>query len=294
MKSISTRIATQIKFCTNKVEWSIFNPEINENYYRSYKSMPVSIGKKKGKITVPVSVSNISSEDNQLNYFDRVVHSAIVSLILAGNKCISPSMIFSVLCGNKKSSKDNKKVRVSYKNYNYIVESINKMCNTKIDIGTSEMSKDFSYSGILLPCKTVSAVLNGHQSNNCIDFDECGLPPLFKYAETLNQIETLDVDILNVDDIINNYENITLKFYLLRRILMCKRSTKMKRNIKLEVVYKLLNIDNNFSGTNLNHKRSRIINTVIKCMEFWTSKNIITSYGIKRDSNQFTNIVFSL
>lgn len=275
MNNVKTQKVKQIKLCNTKVEWHIFG-KCNKDFYESIVDVEVGRNNK-----ISVSLNYIGYQDEyMLNNFDREVYSSIVSLYLTGNKYITYSMIFNVLSGN-----DNK-LKISNNNLELIRRSVNKMNETIITIEKSKLSKGFEYNEKLLPIELVDDIkLNGHEVEECFYIKEKEALPLFTLADNMSQVSTIEANLLNMRDkdgkikLEINYENVILKYFLLRRILSSKnKKSKMKSICIFESLYEYINLEK-YSGDNLRHKKKRILGNLQKCFECWKDMKLINNFN---------------
>lgn len=287
--NIKTQKVKQIKLCNTKVEWCMFGKN-NKDFYKCI--VDVEVGNNK----IPVSLNYTGSQNEyMLNNFDREVYSSIVSLYLTGNKYITYSMIFNVLSGN------DSKLKISNNNLKLISRSVNKMYETEIIIEKSERTKNFEYNGKLLQIEFQQDYieLNGHEVEECFYIKEKEALPLLTLADNMNQISTVMINLLNMRDksgkikLEINYENVILKYFLLRRILNSNnKKSKMKKVILFDSLYEHINLEK-YSGDQLRHKRKRILDNLQKCFECWEDMKLITGFEIDKEARKinWTNLL---
>ncbi|HWO77755.1 MAG TPA: hypothetical protein VNM69_17955 [Bacillus sp. (in: firmicutes)] len=221
-----------------------------------------------------------------LTAYDREVHDAIVSLYVDGeNEYITPLMIYRTMTGNPRVD-----LKANSKQYQAIIESIEKCSDTKIKIDAQNEAKAFNldkliYEGRLINSEKITGIHKG-KVNEWIHI--LRKPVLYDYADGKGQIDRPDISLLNTP-VNKNEETIILQGYLLRRIRTMKHS-KMSRNILYETIYKQLNVQA-ASASALRKKQTKIRNTVKEILDYWIKEKEIKGYKENKGKN---NAIVSL
>lgn len=258
---------------TAKVNNLLFNGKLSKELQSIFTE---SRGRK--ELTVKASIDfeelkGIKLSDENITQYDKEVHDSIVSLVVDGeNKYITPLMVYRTMTGNPKA-------KLSKKNFNDIVNSIEKLSKIRVYIDATGEIKGRGYNleqpifkENLIYTRGVSGIYNGKVSE-WIEILE--IPVLYRYANSKNQVARMDIFLLNTP-INKNEENIRLQGYIRDRIQAMKGS-KLSKNIVYETVYKQLNI-NNKTYKRLRDKQSKIRNTIKEILDYWVEKDFIKGY----------------
>ena len=298
--NIITHRAKEAVFGVTKVEGTAFDTEKNNYVYNDLLPVKINVGaSKKRTINTMVSIDfsrmkqlgvTIGSE-RRLTPYDREVHNAVSTLCVAGNKYITPQMIYQVLSGNKKDAKMTPKARAE------ILDSIDKMRFTEILIDSSQeaiagLVKEAFYKGALIPSESVKIVtLNGQEVKECIHLFRT--PPLYDYANDKNQIDRVKIEMLNVP-VSNTPENIELKGYLLRRITSAKNEkSKIKPIIRYDTLYKYLGIEGS-NGNVLRNKKKDIRDRTKDILQFWVQEGFIKNFEEEKEGKTIAKVRIDL
>ena len=298
--NIITRRAKEVIFGVTKVEGTAFDTEKNDFLYNNLFPVTIDVGAlKKRVISTMVSIDfnkmrqlgvTVKSEQ-RLTPYDREVHNAVSTLCVAGNKYITPQMIYQVLSGNKKDVKMTAKAREE------ILGSIDKMRFTEILIDSSQEAragwvKEATYKGALIPSESVRIVtLNGQEVKECIHLFRT--PPLYDYANDKNQIDRINIKMLNVP-VSNTPENIELKGYLLRRIISAKNEkSHIKPIIRYDTLYKYLGLEGSNENV-LRNKKKDIRDRTKEILKFWVAEGFIQGYEEEKEGKAIMKVRINL
>ena len=293
--------ADHYRINTSKLDNIAFDPSKNEAVYKAsdINEIRVNVSRSSKKridtlfyIDFNDAKSNgldISHED-RLTAYDSEIHNAVATLAAAGNKCISPNMIFQLLSGN---TSEKHKSGMSPETREKIVKSLNKMRMTNVKINaSSEVKAGMILGGIienyLIPAKRAEMTLNGQIIKDCIYlYDQL---PLFLYASKKNQIASVDIKMLDTP-LLNSAENIALKCYLIKRILsLSNEKNNMSGVIRYDTLYQYLNIQAS-NQDRLNHKHKQIREKVKTLLNFWKEKKFIKDYKEEKEGRLFTKVI---
>ena len=253
--SVKTSSIDRMLLDINKVSQKAFDSEAN---IALYQDTPVKIAmERKGsnkEINTLVTMNfdlpgmlegGLSIKGTEkLNQFDRIVLDAVNSLFIEGhNEYITTAMIFHVMTGD-----ENRRITQNYAEE--IKNSLKKLLFTHIVIKADEEAvmypelKKFEYHDTIVPGAMVTAKLNGTEVT-CVKVRDT--PPLYLYASKKKQISNIDIQLLKLPfakDKKESKENMTLLYYLLRRILALK---SISEHIKYETIYKDFGYDETVS-----------------------------------------------
>lgn len=270
---------------------------------------------------------NISYKvDQRLDYLDMVIADAVYSLWLMG-KPIYIKSIFSILSGGREPSiksikrdeienrldrlMNTKIVIISNRKESYGIEldDESKKCLEERGIAGIDENGHKEYSGIFLPMKMKVFSNKRHLTEYQMDH----IPPLYYYAEVLNQFYIFSGELRLEDDKSTfpmSMENIVIKHYLLTRIANLPMvHNKMWMSNKI-CFYDKKYGDNEFLGARLgicskrsdnkddrhyafevDRKQKTIIEKILKMLNIYMNKGMIYKYykiydnGMKSDSN---------
>ena len=180
--------------------------------------------KKHGTIRTPYTLSNSDGFVNKipLNEFDRAVLSVCISEWLAGNPYTTPAIILRALIGKV----GDQNVRPMKNQLNAILASIDKLMFTNFNPDIKDSFKKLHYSdgndsikikkSPVLPACIVDAKINGQLIDNAVFFTLES--PLLIISDIKSQILRYDSSLLNVPNQNNTPLVISLKNYVMRRI----------------------------------------------------------------------------
>ncbi len=232
------------------------------------------------------------SNEERITPYDREIHNAVASLAAEGNEYISTSMIFQLLSGNTSDERN----KMSEKTREKILDSVRKMSFTRVLINSSAemkagMTTEARFERYLIPAEKAEIILNGQRVKDCIRL--LNSLPLFDYASKKKQVVSIDIKMLDTP-IQNSSENITLKGYLLRRIMAISNSKYKKNNmnnvIRYDTIYQYLKVQASTKDL-LNHKRKQIRDKVKKLLDFWKKEKLIKNYKEEKEGRVIAKII---
>ena len=283
---------------TARVEKEIFNQYSNSIFYENSLVGVRTGGNRNNPVEIFINVDfqqikqqgSSISQSHRLNFYDREIHDAVVTLYEASNTFISVRMILNALAGGNIN-------RITEITGKHILGSVEKMRDTQIDIDCSDeanafKSEDFQYSGMLLPCRFVGKVpLNNNIARQCIEI--LAPPPLLGYAKLRRQFSSINSELLNVLTV--RREHLMLKLYLLRELVWMKNPhSKRNNSISLETIYKYLDLKITANKDDERHQRKTIRDNIKKCLEFWIAKKFIKGYDSEKNERQFSKVVIEV
>ena len=190
-------------------------------------------GKTKHQNKDVVTVVDITSiEDNvrfskQIEPFDMVIDSSVISLYEAGNTIITPQMIHRHITGGTKQSTRSKQ------RLEEIETSLDRQMNTNISIDCTDELKLYHkevqtgrISGRMLPAMKMSVLIGGQW---VIGYKIQDMPFLYTYANYFNQVARYPTKLLGLlsDRYSDNIARISIKFYVLNRISSIQHGNKI-------------------------------------------------------------------
>lgn len=256
--------------------------------------------KKHGDIVSTYQISNADGYDGSdpLTFFDYSVLSVIDSAQLEGNSCITFAMILRALTGKTRKNADGVSVNNGELNPNQrdaIFASVLKLMQTTIKIDTSDANKNLGYEGKKIIHRQILAAhiettkINGQIIEDVVSFhkDENGeiiKSPFFEVADQRNQIIRYDTELLDVPNQNNTPLVITLKNYVMLRVMEIQKH-KMTPTITLADVFKKARIENK---PNVIKLRARdYIDDFLKHLQ---CKGVIKSYEWTKKGNKFYGV----
>lgn len=247
--------------------------------------------KKHGKIksTFHIQNENGYTQIIELNEFDRAVFGVCISEFLADNKYTTPAIILRGLTGKVgKSDAETFKDQRSA-----ILQSIDKLAFTAFDPNVIDAFEKLNYDdgsgekilkAPVLPCKRIQKTVNGQRADVIYFTDES---PLLKIAQIKNQILRYDTALLNVPNKQNTPLIISLKNYVIRRVIETQKH-KMTSTITLADIFKKARIE---SKPNVIKLRAReYIDDFLKHLQ---EKAVIKSFQWTKKGNKFYSVKFT-
>ena len=230
----------------------------------------------------------IISNEERITAYDREIHNAVATLAAEGNEYISPSMIFQLLSGNvsddrnKMSDETREKITNSLRKLRYTNVTINATAEVK-----AGMIAEAHFERYLIPADRAEIILNGQRVNDAIRL--LATLPLFDYASKKNQVVSVDIKMLNTP-LQNSPENITLKGYLLKRIMaMSNEKNNMNNVIRYDSIYQYLRVQAP-NKNQLNKKHKKIRDKVKKLLDFWKKEKLIKDYKEEKEGRFFAKV----
>ena len=235
--------------------------------------------KKHGRVATTYKINNADGYDGDspLTEFDAAVLSACLSEQKIGNDHSTSAIILRALTGK---IADGTTTRVFKNQRAEILHSLTKLMQTIIDVDLSETNKALGYNdgkkqrlrAPILPCKFVTTTINGQLVDDVVHFlDES---PIMIIAEQRNQILRYDTELLDVLGQNNTPRVITLKNYIMRRIMEIKHH-KMTPTRTFADIFKRARISDTAREAKVDAR-----NTVKSFLEHLQAKGVIKSFEI--------------
>jgi hypothetical protein len=221
----------------------------------------------------------------KLNWHDRIVHNAIVSLYVDGkNEYITPLMIHRVMVGDSRA-------RMTSNQKESIENSIEILSSARIRIDATAEMKAYDgldkaiYHGNLIYTKRMDVLHKGEKKEMIYVMEQ---PILYHYAHNKKQIVNTLIQTLKVP-INRTSDNRVLQEYLLYRI----KAKGMSNIIRYETIYEKLGVRKG-SESSLRKKRNNIRKAAKTILDDLISKKIIKGYKENTGShNEKVSIQFS-
>lgn len=292
-KSIPAKINIQTK---DKVSFTLVNKDIvNQgeqllSMERKGSNIPITT-----KMNVSLDIDSLIEDDPsvsivrgyEFDYFDKAVFDAFCSLLYAGNKYITYSMIARCMSGKDSS------YHPSATTINYIQKSITKMTRTEISIDYSEEFNSFQnvrernpkehdsliIEDRLLNIRMVTARINGVKIKA---LQPVTIPSLLQYATIRRQINSFDSNIL-ATPMNRNRVSTLCQYFLIQRICAMKSSDKISRIIPFEKIYSVCPDFEEKKKIESTYRKfiRRIHTSVCDSLKYWKEIGFIKDYKIE-------------
>ncbi|MFT8322686.1 MAG: hypothetical protein ABF649_17585 [Bacillus sp. (in: firmicutes)] len=202
-----------------------------------------------------------------LSWDDRIVHNAVVSLYVDGNKYITPLMIHRVMVGDSRAS-------MTEKQKDSIEKSIEILSSARIRIDATAEMKAYGldkaiYHGNLIYTKRMDVLHKGEKKEMIYVMEQ---PVLYDYAHNKKQIANLLIKELKVP-INRTKETRALQEYLLYRI----KAKGMSNIIRYDTIYEKLGIKEG-TESSLRKKRNTIRKAAKRILDDFVEKKMIKGY----------------
>lgn len=225
--------------------------------------------------------ADISLEGGKLTEYDRCIADSVTSLHIAGNKYITPFMVYKALTGNAETH------TISEAITNKISASLEKMrridvvidCTDEVKISRRKGSARLK--GYLLPLSQAEVMIQGERRTV---FEIIDTPILYKHAAQRKQVISVPTKLLQIDEASTTESRTVIVNYLLRRIAEM-RGNKMKSNkILFSTVFEVLSVTDRA-------EKKRIRDYITQVLESWKKADFISEFSYEKDSrNSFRAI----
>ena len=248
---------------------------------------------KLGEIITPYWLELIDeyTDKTPLNMFDKAILTVCSSELLSGNKFSTPNIIYRHITGKD----DGENFEPPPLIIEAILFSIRKMMCTRITVDMSDACKHLHYNdgqplkivAPILPCQyTTGVFINGQKVGTVIEFYKES--PLLTVARAKNhQLLTLEPKLLKVPHQNNSGNNISIRHYVIQRVLEIKQHNLLPR-ITFEDVFQKCNLSN---ATKKQKFLAR--SSIIDIFHFLKNGNDISSFTIQKLGNKFHAIDFT-
>ena len=226
-----------------------------------------------------VKLTDLNKTNITFSEFDQQIQEAVVSLMVAGNECISDHMIYKTLTqsgGHTTPPRWAQSIQNSMYKFSsvYITVRFDEIIKYFPELKNMNSEEYADASGtvrtkLLMFSEIIRKTKNG--SNVCV-YKMLETPILYTLANMKRQVGSIPIKALESDKLKNTPENTVLKNYLLKRIDQMKKG-KLSNDILFETIYRKTN-----SRTPREQRTARE-NTDKMLLEFCASK-LITGYNI--------------
>lgn len=261
-------------------------------------------------ISTPIVVTrpkDSNGNDIPTNPFDKLIFWIALSEQNAGNSCVSHTRIFHSLGGGENFDHASN-VKAA------IINSLRKLRLTNLQADLTALtshSKSYKKSledllGIefngntviledsLLPTKTVTASINGKISDGVIYFHDISI--LLNIASMKKQLVHCDPILLDVPNLRCTVQTITLKSYLLERILKIKGSLASNRK-RVQKLNNIILFDSIFSKCDLTDKgrnrKAQYRAVISKILTHFINQKLISSFEFTKKNDKFYSILIT-
>ena len=235
------------------------------------------------KIQTRFEIEGIGSVEiaRSLDEYDRAVLDACISAYAAGFEFITVDALLKVLTGSKHKDAPYPAQKADF------LESVDKLMSTLIKIDFSD-TREKMYSAAepklvsnILPCEYLNLKVNG-QSATVIHF--LAESPIMKIARWKKQIITYPVELLAVPNLNNTLLVVTIKFYLIRRVLEIIQH-HMTPTITFDDVFEKCGLADADKW-----KKQDARQIILKIMEHLKTNGVITGFEAVKRAGKFYSI----
>lgn len=228
---------------------------------------------------------------NKANFtpYDRTVHNAVCSLYEAGNKNITPAMVYRAMNGQTGTEK------ISPQSIGAVTKSLDKSrtMSCKIDYTEEAKARNIPVTktiieDMILPAQKVTVKAGGKEISA---YKLHSKPIMYEYAQVTKQIITVPIELLQTKSAIRSTEDvIVIREYLLRRIEIMKHSNKHSNKILYESIYKELGLNTEVRTQALADKTKKVRKAVKELLTFWKMEKYIKKFVEYKEGRTFKGI----
>lgn len=228
---------------------------------------------------------------NKANFtpYDRTVHNAVCSLYEAGNKNITPAMVYRAMNGQTGTEK------ISPQSIGAVTKSLDKSrtMSCKIDYTEEAKARNIPVTktiieDMILPAQKVTVKAGGKEISA---YKLHSKPIMYEYAQVTKQIITVPIELLQTKSAIRSTEDvIVIREYLLRRIEIMKHSNKHSNKILYESIYKELGLNTEVRTQALADKTKKVRKAVKELLTFWKMEKYIKKFAEYKEGRTFKGI----
>lgn len=240
--------------------------------------------------------------------YDRQVQNAVCSLYCAGNKVITPAMVFRTMTCRKETETP------SEQQLKKIKKSLEKQWSIKVEIDATkeittrkknnkqqiEPDEKYRFKENLLNLREGTKEAGG---NIITAYEILSTPIQLKYAKKTGQLLTIDASLLDIKKIdkngvktsvslSNTERNITVRGYLLRRIGTIKNDKQNKRNKQSNVIL----FSSIFENSEIKEKQAKrsAREYTFKALEFWKKEKFIKNFKQREKGRSIDAVVIEI
>lgn len=237
-------------------------------------------------VSIDMAIPDIKLLGN-ITEFDKSVFNAVSSIIASGNKAFTARQVATfMLYGNNPTGAKPSKARIQS-----VVKSIRKMrvIDTQIDYTrhaqlNGHPADKCTIKNYFLPLKEGEIELNGNKVTAYILLD---IPPLLEYQRNVNQIAQHPAKVLQLPLNLDN-EKLIIRDFLLEEIAHMKGRTNWGRTITFDRIIKETGKIEEVNGDRW--KRKRLIDAIIKMLDYWQGEDYINGYKIHKKNRQMYSV----
>ena len=303
-KNLQIYPSKQLTITTDKLKKRIFDvtdDSTERNVIEDKKTMTIT--------PLDIHFSDDFKGANSITAYDELVFDICLSEQFKGNEFTTPAVIHRAMGGSKTNFTAKEKEK--------ILQSVRKLATTYIDFDVTDICKkfgynngeDYKYSGYLLPAEYITKTINGQVDTAVIHF--LRKSPLLDVAMFKGQFITCDVSLLDVPNIRNTEIILSLKGYLLRRILQIvgshkphkkhfdgkqkggkisfRQSKKLEKTILLETLFEQCGL-----ADAPKNRKAEYRNAITKIMNHFKEQNLISEWRFDKVNGKFRAIFFEL
>ena len=242
--------------------------------------------RKFGDVITPFRIGVNNNADftlsEPLDQFDFAVLCACISEWRKENRYTTPAIIYRAISGKV----EDRDADPSKNQLEDILQSVDKLMRTQIGINMTKACEDLKYNGgtafktvsTILPCQRVTDTTINGQTATIISFDRES--PLWQIAANVknHQVLSCDTEVLNVPKQQNTRMNVSVKFYILRRVLeILAHRRQMTPIITFDDIFKKCRI------TNMHREiKKRARETCIDFFKHLQRKNFIKAFQLNK------------
>lgn len=263
-----------------------------------------TLPKKNIFITIDFDIDeNLRLTNPDITQYDLAVMDSVYTLLTHNIIEFTPEMLSRVMSGNINQDVTSHKIKT-------IEKSLKKLSLIKIDI---DCSKEYQarnkidktdtaiLSSYLLPLNKIK-IYAATKNVKMIGYKVIEKPAFYKYAETVGQILTVPISILNTSQRLSDTEEvIIIKRALIKRIeVMKNKKNKMNSNVISYEWYDTKKREYkgflNYLGfykenySNWRKKKSNIHNAIVKILEEFTKDNYIAGFEVLQKKSKINGI----
>lgn len=209
--------------------------------------------------------------------FDKQIQEAVVSLMKAGNRIITPFMIYKTLTGNTSkqiSEKWENDIKKSMRKFNSVFVTADLTETVKLYPALANVAKHVKGTRLMKFDMDYIETKNGSKT---LSYHMDALPILYAIADAKKQVGMLDIKLLANSKTTNTIDNTELKIYLLKRINGMKHG--QTNSILFETIYKTMD------RTTAQNRRTTRANAEKLLLQFKADK-IIKDFEIENKGRQ--------
>ena len=226
--------------------------------------------------------------------YDREVHDGVVTLYEAGNRVITPSMVYRAMNGMADSEK------ISPQAVGAVTRSLDKSRRIMVYIDFSQEARAYNnnckatYEGYLLACDKVTVTTSGKTQEA---YKLLRKPIIYEYSQVSKQIINIPISLLQTRGAVRGTEEvIVIRGYLLRQIMGMKSKTFARSNkITFAGIYEELDITTDEYSEAMYKKKTHATRRHVEALlTEWKEQGFIESFDIYKEGRLYKGVVINL